>query len=168
MWSLSHWIRLNWCDQWNTRFGSVWLPKLVYKKHCSLSLAPMDRLLWRKPACMPWYTEAALWRCPHGEELRSQSKGQHQLASQLTEQPWRYLLPPVKPSWETLSQNCSTSRFWLVDLLKLWEIINDYYCFKPLNVGVICYTVMLTETLRFLKISKSFLLSRMLTFFKWE
>ena len=49
----------------------------------------------------------------------------------------------VRPWGKTAWRGCS----WVLDSQKLWERIHDYYCFRPLSFGVICYTaVKTTET----------------------
>ena len=44
---------------------------------------------------------------------------------------------PGKVVWDNLFSPCLV---WILDSLKLWEIINNYCCFKPLNLRVTCST----------------------------
>lgn len=53
------------------------------------------------------------------------------------------LRPPIRSWFRTAWRGCS----WGLDSQKLWEIIHDYYCSKPLSFGVICYaSVQTTKT----------------------
>lgn len=128
---------------------SVWLPRLSYKRHYSFRLGPlayshdvvrMHTVLWRLKDYLRsnwglWPTVRKnlpiMWEC-------------HLNVSFLSSAPINILNATTWGPWvRSTESSCSG----IPDLQKLWVIINHYWFFKLLCLGVICYAVSLLEPL---------------------
>lgn len=131
-----------------TRNDGVWLPRVGHKIYCSYHLS----LSWITPLWSILFgcynSQAALWRSPCGEELRSPANSQRgtktSCQEHMSEPSWKQNLQPQSSLHMTatlsnilsLRQNppaklsCSLSH-------RNYEIIHVYYL-KPLPFGIIC------------------------------
>lgn len=128
---------------------NVGLSRLGNKKHRSFhgTVSQTACLLWGDPTAMLWGQVSSQWKCfLHQAALRPPGKSQQQLTNHVNETPLKWILQPqpslhiwqllhrITTSWKALRQNHPNS--WPSET----QIINVYYCFKPLGFAIICRT----------------------------
>lgn len=71
-------------------------PKLGHQKHyrfhSALFWITLEEASFPQTCCED--TEPTLWRGRRGEEMKPPANNQHQLASHVSETPWKYILNP--------------------------------------------------------------------------